>query len=172
MRAVRRVACRRLGERSEIRRLGECHFGRGFPEEVLRSFLDAVDGAAVGGFVEVDIQNLVFCRHPLQFERKDDFFCLPDRCLVGREKRVLDDLLCNRRAALPAVAGAQAQIDENGAQEGHRAEPVVLVESGVLDRDARVPDIGGDLVERDFGAAHRTVDVVEEDVAGAVIYFR
>ena len=71
------------------------------------------------------------------------------RLALGFE-RVLDELLGDRRGAL---GGALAEdVFDQGAADALEVDAVVFVEAGVLDRDHRVLDVGGDLAraEQDF----------------------
>ena len=68
---------------------------------------------------------------------------LQDRAAAFGFERVLDELLGDRRGAL---LGALAEhVLDQGAGDALEVDPVVFVEAGVLDRDHRVLDVGGDL---------------------------
>jgi hypothetical protein len=75
---------------------------------------------------------------------------LQDRAAALRFERVLDELLGDRRGAL--LGRAAAEVTDQGAGDAAQVDAVVFVEAGVLDRDHRILDVGGDLrgVEEDF----------------------
>ena len=133
-------------------------------------FFDAINSAAVGGFVEVGVENLVFGVYTSESKGEDYFFYFARDSFVLREKRILDDLLCNRRAALSAQEIAARQVSPHGAHESERAEAGIFVEGSVFDGYRRFLDVGRNLFERNRRASHRAVHIVEDDISRAVEY--
>ena len=166
--AVRGVARGRLRQGREVRRLCEVDILRIHAEEELARLLYAVNSAAVGGFVEVRVQYLVFRIDLFEPERKDDLLELAHDGLPLREERVLHHLLGDGRTALTEAAGRDIYHDR--AHERKRPEALVLVERRVFYRYCRVAQVGRDLIERHGSAPHGAVHVVENDVPRAVVY--
>ncbi len=69
---------------------------------------------------------------------------LEDRAVVLLGQRVLDELLGDRRGALPRAAG---DVGQHRARDASQVDPGVGPESPILDRDDRAPHIRRDLLE-------------------------
>ena len=163
------IASRCLGEGGKVCGLGERDIFRRLSEEILRRLFSAIDSAAIGSLVEVDVEDLVFRRDLFELYRQDDFFRFADKGLVLGKKGILHDLLGDRGAALATISCHKVKIHEDGAQERHGAESEMLIKAVVLDGHSRVADIGGYLFKRDFCAAHGAMNVKKQDVAGTVV---
>ena len=106
------------------------------PEVVPGRRVDAVGAVPEVDRVQVRREDLRLRVHgALELVREHDLLELPAHGLLGRQVRVLDQLLGDRRAAL---APPQRDPVEDGADDALGVEPLVLVEALVLDRDDRV----------------------------------
>ena len=170
--AVRGIAGGRLRKRRQVCRLGEREVRGVDAEERAARFFDAVEVAAVGGFVQVEVEDDVFRDCTVELDRKYPLFDLADERLVFGQKRIFDDLLGDGRTAL-GEASLYMQFDEDigkhGADDRRDLDPIVLVKPLILDRYRRVLDIAGDVLEGDDRAPDVVMEVIEDDLAGAVI---
>ena len=125
--------------------------GVGGAEVGARGRLDPVGALAEVDRVQVLGEDLVLAPvalEPVGERRLAEL--LQDRAAAFGFERVLDELLGDRRGALGGAL-AEDVLDE-GAADALEVDAVVFVEAGVLDRDHRVLDVGGDLrgAEEDF----------------------
>jgi hypothetical protein len=146
-----RVVPVRIGRNPrEQRRFGQGQVLRTVLEVGERGLLDAVRPVAEVDRVQVALQDpllppALVVSLELPGERGLAHLA-GDRLLVAVE-RVLDELLCDRGAALddPLVA----DVGDERATDAAQVDPVVLPETAILDRDDRMPHRVGDLVVAD-----------------------
>ena len=134
--------------------------GRG-AEEMPRRGFDAVGVPVEEHDVEVALEDLVLGVLLLQFDGElhlahlvadallpaEDDLIAPVRRQQGLIDHVGDVLLGQRGGALPAAAG---QVGRQRPENPLRVHAGVLVEAAVLDRDDRVLDVRGHLVQPDL----------------------
>ena len=130
----------------------DLHLARRLAEIALRGGLDAVGAGAEIDAVEIELEDLSLAELALEPERQHQLLHLaPERALLGQEQ-VLGELLGEGRAALRHAAAKH--VGDHGAGEADRVDAEVAVEPAVLDRDERLRQVGGKLLDRHVGAAH------------------
>ena len=151
LRVLQRVIGRgRLRQASQQRRLGQGQiFGR-LVEIELRGRLDAVGQVAVVDLVEVDLQNGVLGIAACDLSRQDGLFDLAGDAALWRQEDQLGQLLADGAGADHRPLGLHGA--EDGAAEGDRIDPAVLVEVGVFGGDHGVDQVGRDFAERHAAA--------------------
>ncbi len=132
---------RRLGEREVARVLVEVHAG---------GHADSVGAVAEVDRVQVGGEDPVLRPAALELPREGCFLELPADRPLGLDVRVLDELLCDRRAALDDLL--VADVGPHGPEDAAQVDAAVLVEAPVLDRDDRLLHDRRDLVGTEDGA--------------------
>ena len=130
----------------------DLHLARRLAEIALRGGLDAVGAGAEIDAVEIELENLVLAELALEPEREHQLLHLaPERALLGQEQ-VLGELLGEGGAALRHAAAKH--VGDHGAGEPDRVDAEMAVEPAILDRDERLRQVGGKLLDRHIRAAH------------------
>jgi hypothetical protein len=134
--------------RAAVCRLAAAEVGYGAPEIRARRGFDSVGAVAEVDRVQVLGEDLLLA--PLAREvvgERGLADLLEDRPAALRARRVLDELLRDRRAALDGAAGREVLPEGTGGAA--HVDAVVLVEALVLDRDDRVLHRQRDVARRD-----------------------
>ena len=116
-------------------------------EEPLHRRFDAVRALPEVHGVEVLLEDLLLRVLLVQTHRQDDFLDLAVDVALGGEDPVLDELLGDRRAAL--LDRSRREVLECGTKDTVEVDAVVGPERLVLDRDHRVLDDLGHVLELD-----------------------
>ena len=127
------------------------------PEVEVRRARDAVAGVPEIDRVQVHGQDLVLRIAPFQLPRQLDLFQLSPYRLFPAQVGIFDELLADRRRALPE--GARAQIFQQGARHAAAVQPAMAVKIFVLRGDERLPHMVGQ-----FFDARAAVGVFERNV--------
>ena len=98
--------------------------------------------------VEVQLEQLVLAEALFQHDGHDLLEQLAAQRLLGREQRVLDDLLCERAAA-NEVRPVASEVRDQRADHADGIDARVIVETPVLDGQHRPRHAVGDDRERD-----------------------
>ena len=85
--------------------------------------------------IDVQLHNLVLRVVTLDLKRQHPFIHLSLKRLFAREKKILGQLLCKRRATFDFPA---REIVPGGANDTHRIDAHVIVEACVFNRENRV----------------------------------
>ena len=158
--AERVVGVRRLDHPRDERRLGQGQVGDVLAEVDARRLAHAVDPErarlAEVDLVQVELEDLLLAGPPLEHEGEQRLLRLPPVAALGRpvaalvdvgQEEVLAELLRDRAAAVGdrAVASAGCGGRRPGARIGSR--PGVAEEAAVLDREHRLHQVVGQLLE-------------------------
>ncbi len=164
----RRVVARRVArDAGEQRRLGPAELVRAVVEVGQRRLLHAVGAVAEVDRVQVGGQDPVLRPALLELPREGRLLQLAaDRALALRV-RVLDELLCDRRAAFDDLLVADVLPDR--AHDPVDVDAAVLVEALVLDRDDRQLHPVRDLVRADEDSALLAAQHRQHALALAVV---
>ena len=133
-------------------------------EIALRRRLDSVGAGAEIDPVEIKLQDLGLGKLVLQPQRQHDFLKLAHHFAVAREEKILGELLRNGRAALGDAA--MEQVGHDCAGQSDRIDPVMAIETPVLDREKGIGQVGRHFIDRDCGAAHLAAGREDATVSG------
>ena len=143
-----------LGERREIRRLGESQLMYRLVEVGQRGGGDAVGAEAEENFVQIELEDLVLGVGLLDAQRQDRLLDLAVPGLVEGQQEVPRHLLGDGRGADETLALAVGfHVLEQRAGDAVVVEAGVLVEILVLGRDERVPDLIGNRLNGEIESA-------------------
>ena len=149
-RGCRIVARRRLDAAREDRGFGKRQVARRFAEEAFRGGLDAEDAGAEIDVIEIEREDFVLGVAGLEIEGEERFLRLAFQRAVGFQKKVLSELLGQRRTALHERA--VRQIGQKRPRQSPGVDAEMITEAAVLDRDEGVADIGRQFADADIGA--------------------
>ena len=174
-----RIRGGRADDAGDHRGFAERQLRRRLAEQLLGHRLDTIDAAAQINAIEVELEDLFLGEKDLEHHCERRFLPLArERARVGEVQRARQ-LLRDRAAAL--LAPARSQIEERRAGDSDRIDAEVMVEAVILDRDDRVLEVGGDLLERhvlpllverkpftsqrvvEHRPAHASIEVVDRD---------
>ena len=162
--AERVVGVRRLDHPGEERRLGQGQVGHVLAEVDARRLAHPVDaeGARLAevDVVQVELEDLLLRGPPLEDEGEERLLRLPPVAPLGRpvaalvdlgQEEVLAELLRDRAAAVGDRA-VGAEVAEGPGREGDGVEAGVAEEATVLDREHRLHEVVGQLLEAHVAA--------------------
>ena len=138
---------RRARQPGDERAFREVQLLRRAPEEMPRHRLHAVDARAQVDAIEVELEHLILAELAVDHQRQRRLANLPPVGLLVREKERSRELLRQRAPALDRAR--LAEVPDDGAPERDGIDAGMRIEPVVLDRDERVPQVLGDLAERD-----------------------
>ena len=143
-----------LGQRRQIGGFRDREFVHGFVEIDQRCGRDAVGAETEIDFVEIELEDAVLRIGALDAHRQQGFLDLArERHFVG-QKKVLRDLLGDRRGALRTPVGAEVlRIHHGRARHAGEVDAAMLVEVLVLGRQERVDDELRHRLDRQIEAA-------------------
>ena len=143
-----------LGQRRQIGGFRDREFVHGFVEIDQRCGGDAVGAETEIDFVEIELENAVLRIGALDAHRQQGFLDLArERHFVG-QKKVLRDLLGDRRGALRTPVGAEVlRIHHGRARHAGEVDAAMLVEVLVFGRQERVDDELWHRLDRQIEAA-------------------
>ena len=121
-----------------------------FSKYTRAAMLDSVGAVAEVDRVQVGGEDPVLRPAPLELPGEGCLLELPADRPLGLDVRVLDELLCDRRAALDDLL--VAYVGPHGPEDAAQVDAAVLVEAPVLDRDDRLLHDRRDLVGTEDGA--------------------
>ena len=170
VRAVGRVIRGGFGNDGERGRLRERHVARGFTEERLGGSFHAVGGAAVGDFVQIQLQNLVFGECALKAPGQHDFLDFAGKRFFVRERGVFHELL-GERAAAAARRAEIHHIAERGAENAAQRYALMGIEGAIFPHDGRPLEVLRNVRERDRRAFLFRIEFVERGRTRAVVDF-
>ena len=98
--------------------------------------MDTISACTVIVLIQVHLENLLFRVLALKFDGEPLFLQLPLQFLVGRQERLFDELLRDRRTTFGPEA--VRQVRDHGAADTAQVNPVMFIEATVLDRDDRL----------------------------------
>ncbi len=114
--------------------------------------IDAVGAGAEIDSVQINFENLVFCKFVLEPEREQGLADLARKAPLGRQKQVLRQLLSDRAAAFNNVPGGK--IGQRRTQEANKVDTEMAVEAPILGGDDRLRQIAGHLAQAQGAAKH------------------
>ena len=143
------VVARRLGQRGEIRGLGQRELVQRLVPIGLGRGGNAVGPAAEIDLIQIELEDLLLGEGPLDADGEDRLLELALDVLIPRQQEVLGHLLGDGRSAdhVRSAGLQRAQIGDDGAEDALNVEAAVLIEVLVLGRDEGVDDAlgnGGD----------------------------
>ena len=138
-------ARRRLGKARDHGDLGDAQLIQTGTVVDERGGLDAVGPVAEKDFVEIELQNVVFCELCLNFQRQEDFVDLAHIGFLAAEKEIARHLHGDGAASGALFTGAN-QV-HRGPGQALPVDPGVLIEALVLGRNHRFHHELGDLLE-------------------------
>ena len=146
---------------------------RRLPQHLLRHRLDAVDAAAQVDAVQIELEDLALAQEDLEHHRQRRFLALCGRRSCAFDRNSVRASCCV--IVLPPCVPSGAQVVERRARQRDRIDARMQVEAVILDRDHRVLEVGGDLLERHVAPLlvepepRPAGGVVEDRVADAAI---
>src|SRR5215213_3724999 len=132
---------------------GYVHFASGFAKVFLCRLFDAGGAGTIINAIEIKLEDIVLGIFGFKPNGEDEFLQFTLHGSLRFEKKIFCKLLGDGGAALDNVAGAK--IAESGAAEADRIYAEMRIEAPILNRDHRLGNIGGQLVEPDLVAEER-----------------
>ncbi len=152
-----------LRQPGEHRGLRERHILEVLAEIDARGGREAVGALPQVDLVHVELENLVLAQRGLDLVGEQHLVDLARVGLLAREEEVAGDLHRDRARALCAFTARE--IGDSRAQHALDIDAAVLVVAVILDRDDRLLDVVGDLVERHEASAF-FAEFADQDVVG------
>ena len=151
------IVARRIGQAHQNGNLFEGQIFELFVEIALGGGFDPVVVVAVGDFVEIALDNLLFAQDILDLDGQDRLFDLPGQFFLTGEELVLDQLLGQRGTSFHEMA--RLDIGDKSTDNGVGVDAVVFEETGIFRGDQRLHQLGRKFVKRGVEAMTALEDI-------------